>query len=162
MKTFEIERKYLVDIRKLDITECTNEERIKQYYIENNTLGELRIRKSNNTYTLCVKSDISLVTREEHEVSIPNDMAISIIAICSENPHIIKKRLNCMNDGHQWQIDFFEGNNEGLILAEIELSSEEESYSLPEWITDEVTYDTSYRNCNLANNNRGKALDISV
>jgi adenylate cyclase len=66
------------------------------------------------------------------------------------NTAIIEKKRYLLHYGkHTWEIDIFEGNNQGLIVAEIELSDENETFSKPEWISKEVSYDTKYRNSNL-------------
>ncbi len=62
---------------------------------------------------------------------------------------IEKKRYLLPYAGHVWEIDLFEGKNRGLIVAEIELSDENEIFKKPEWITEEVSYDPKYRNSNL-------------
>ncbi len=65
------------------------------------------------------------------------------------HPLIEKKRYFLPFEGHTWEVDVFEGDNAGLIVAEIELEAEDEHFSLPEWVTEEVSHDPKYRNSNL-------------
>jgi adenylate cyclase len=66
-----------------------------------------------------------------------------------QKPLIDKKRYLIKHEGHLWEVDVFEGENKGLIVAEIELESEDEAFTLPKWVTKEVTEDKRYANSNL-------------
>lgn len=84
--------------------------------------------------------------REEDERPLPVDEARRILETQCERPWIIKRRHREIHDGHTWEIDVFERENEGLILAEIELSRAEEPFVLPPWILREVTGDPRFSN----------------
>lgn len=143
----EIERKFLVAPEKLPSLE--NPHVIRQGYVSGCLTATVRIRISNDEAFLTLKGRATGVTRSEFEYPVPySDAQQMIEELCKANV-VEKKRYIIPYKGHQWEVDVFEGNNEGLIVAEIELSNEHEAFAKPEWLTEEVSYDPKYRNSNL-------------
>jgi CYTH domain-containing protein len=91
-------------------------------------------------------------TRSQYEYEIPLADAIEMLDRLCERPLIEKTRYRVLNEGLVWEIDEFEGDNRGLIIAEVELKNETQSIKLPGWIGQEVTGDPRYFNANLVAN----------
>lgn len=145
----EIERKFLIDMNLLMLP--TNGEIIKQGYIETTSKSVVRIRRYGAKAFLTLKGENNGATRSEFEYEIPVAEAEAILIELCQKPFIAKTRY-CINVGkHTWEIDIFSGENEGLFLAEIELSSETETFEIPNWVVQEVTGDPRYYNSNLVN-----------
>jgi adenylate cyclase len=85
----------------------------------------------------------------EFEYEIPIDDALKLLELC-KRPIIAKTRYKIPYEGHSWEVDVFEGENEGLVMAEVELQSEDETVVLPEWIGKEVSGDKRYYNSYLS------------
>jgi len=143
----EIERKFLVDAEKLPALHDPHY--IRQGYIPGSVTATVRIRISNSNAFLTIKGRATGLTRSEFEYPIPLPDAQQMLEELCNSTVIIKKRYLIPYEGHTWEVDVFEGNNKGLIVAEIELSDENETFSKPDWITEEVSYDPRYRNSNL-------------
>jgi adenylate cyclase len=143
----EIERKFLVDREKLPLLQ--NGIVMKQGYIKTADLNTVRIRIQNNQAFLTLKSSNTGSSRFEFEYPIPINDAEEMLENLCQRPFIDKKRYLIPYEGHTWEVDIFEGENKGLVVAEIELSTEKETFSLPPWITLEVTTDKRYANSNL-------------
>lgn len=146
----EIEKKYLVDTSLLKLP--GEGERIKQGYIpcEGKTVVRVRVKGSNAFLTL--KGSNRGAVRTEFEYPIPVEDALAMMDELCQGPKIEKIRYLIPYGEHQWEVDFFEGDNQGLIVAEVELSEEEEEVELPNWVTQEVTGDAKYYNSNLLDN----------
>jgi len=146
----EIERKFLVKHSKLPIV--ANEEiYIKQGYILNSKEKVVRIRVTNNSAFITIKGQNNGISRQEFEYSIPYNEGIELLEnMC--NDIIEKTRYICNINDTTWEIDFFHGDNEGLIIAEVELINESETFSRPEWLGEEVSNDVKYYNNNLISN----------
>lgn len=147
----EIERKFLVigDFSK----EVSEAQRIVQGYICSLPGRTVRIRIRNGKGYLTIKgpSDEKGLSRYEFEQEIPLTDAEELLKLCE--PGAIDKVRHLIPRGeHIWEVDVFHEANEGLILAEIELSSEEELFDLPEWIGAEVSGDRRYYNSMLTKN----------
>tara|TARA_Y100000590_G_C15443722_1_gene909878 strand:+ start:377 stop:841 length:465 start_codon:yes stop_codon:yes gene_type:complete len=143
----EIERKFLLknsDWRKL----VEEENLIKQGYLNSNAERTVRVRVKNSMAYLTIKGKSQNTTRQEFEYEIPLADAESLLKLC-EPPLIEKTRFIVNYQGKTWEIDEFEGENKGLTVAEIELSSEDESFDLPDWIGEEVSQDARYFNSSL-------------
>ncbi len=141
----EIERKFLV---KGDfMPEVYNSQRIVQGYICSTPGRTVRVRIRGEKGYLTIKgaSDASGMSRYEFEQEIPLADAEELLKLC-EPGAIDKVRHLAKHGSHIWEIDVFAGDNEGLVVAEIELKSEDEPFSLPEWVGDEVTGDRKYYN----------------
>ncbi|WP_456386377.1 CYTH domain-containing protein [Desulfolithobacter sp.] len=96
-----------------------------------------------------IKGASAGVTRMEFEYSIPVQDALTMLDNLCEKPLIEKKRYTIMDNGHTWEVDEFFGENQGLIIAEIELTSEDQEFSKPDWVGEEVTGDPRYFNSSL-------------
>ena len=145
----EIERKFLVKKEKWQPKD--NGTTVRQGYLPQK--GELlvRIRRQNDKAYLTLKGRTEGVSRPEYEYEIPAAEADELLAFC-ERPLIEKTRYVEMLDGHTWEIDKFFGENEGLLIAEIELKSEQEAFTRPDWLGEEVSGDVRYYNSNLSKN----------
>lgn len=147
----EIERKFLVNISNLDLKKYESKN-ITQAYMTNTENLTTRIRISNQTAYITIKGKTTGITRSEYEYEIPVEHARSMIKeFCGANV-INKKRYIVPFDNKKWEIDVFEGQNKGLVLAEIELNSENEVIKLPSWVTNEVSTNKEYTNAYLVNN----------
>ena len=125
----EIERKFLVDERKISALNFASEEKISQGYLSNSPT--VRVRLKNNRGFLTIKNSTVGISRQEFEYEIPAEDAMELLKLCGTK--IIKKiRRKISYGGHVWEVDFFEGRLAGLILAEVELNSANESVYLPD------------------------------
>ena len=141
----EIERKFLVtgDFSR----QVTSAQRIVQGYIcsQPGRTVRVRIRGEEGFLTIKGASDEKVLSRYEFEQKIPLADAEELLKLCE--PGAIDKMRNLVPAGkHTWEIDVFHGENEGLILAEIELASEDEPFERPDWIGQEVSGDRRYYN----------------
>ena len=147
----EIERKFLVTNRDF-ISESSENFRIVQGYLNSNPERTVRVRiKGKKGYiTIKGKGNESGLTRFEWEKEIAVSEAVALLQLC-ENGVIDKIRYNVMFENHLFEVDVFSGENEGLIVAEIELQSENETFTKPNWLGDEVTTEEKYYNAYLSN-----------
>ncbi len=142
----EIERKFLVTDFSA-IKDCPFAE-IKQTYLFNEYDKSLRIRLKNKQAFITIKGNQVGITRDEFEYQIPKKDALEIIQ--RFNLKVLSKKRYYFNiDNFTWEIDVFEGKLNGLIVAEIELPFETFEFEIPDWIGEEVTYDSSYLNAEL-------------
>ncbi len=146
----EIERKFLIDTNKL--TPLQNGYTIKQGYIQTADHTTVRIRIRDKEAFLTIKGKSIGASRLEFEYPIPLQDANDILDKLCQISVIDKTRYLVEYEEHVWEVDIFEGVNKGLVVAEVELSSEEEALTLPSWITKEVTDDIRYFNSNLIKN----------
>ncbi len=145
----EIERKFLVNEKKLSTEKLDAGEKIAQGYLSTDPEKTVRVRLKGGSGFLTVKGKTVGITRTEFEYKIPVDDARELLKLCE--PNVLKKiRRKIEYAGHIWEIDFFEGRHEGLILAEVEIKSENEVVRLPEWIEREVSDDPQYFNSALS------------
>jgi adenylate cyclase len=142
----EIERKFLVTSLAF-INESFSKKRIVQAYLNSNPERTVRIRiKGNQGFiTIKGKGNESGMTRMEWEKEIALDDAEQLLTIC-ESGIIDKIRYEIKHGNHVYEVDVFAGENEGLIIAEIELSAENEFFEKPTWLGGEVTNDERYYN----------------
>lgn len=141
----EIERKFLV---KGDfMSEVTSSSRIVQGYLASSNSASVRIRIYGEKGYMTVKGRVSEsgMSRFEWEKEISVDDALSLLMLCGGGV-IDKVRHIVSYAGHTFEVDVFNGANEGLVLAEIELSSEDECFEKPDWLGQEVTGDMRYHN----------------
>ena len=143
----EIERKFLV---KRELFKPTDEgEYIAQGYLSSTPERTVRVRIKNHRGYLTIKGTNVRISRSEFEYEIPEADAEELLELCE--PSIIVKRRHIINvEGSRWEVDIFEGDNAGLIVAEIELESEESEFAKPEWLGEEVSFDPRYYNSNLS------------
>ncbi len=148
----EIERKFLVKSDAF-IQQATSQEVIAQGYLNSHPERTVRVRIAGERGIITIKgkSNTTGTTRFEWETEISLADALPLLALC-ENGVIHKKRYKIPLGKHCYEVDVFEGENQGLILAEIELVDENESYLKPEWLGIEVTGDERYYNAYLSQN----------
>jgi len=148
----EIERKFLVTSDAFK-TEAFAQNRIKQGYLSAVPERTVRVRIKGEKGFLTIKgiSSESGLSRFEWEKEIPVEEAEKLLLLC-EAGVIDKTRFEVKSGNHIIEIDEFYGENEGLIMAEIELQSETESFEKPIWLGEEVTNDKIYYNAYLSKN----------
>lgn len=147
----EIERKFLV--RGEFKSSARKAMRISQGYLSSVPERTVRVRVRDNQGFITVKgkSDIRGVSRFEWEKEISVDDALALLGLCE--PGVIDKTRYLVDyAGHTFEVDEFYGDNEGLVMAEIELSCEDEAFEKPDWLGDEVTGDSRYYNAALTKN----------
>ncbi len=146
----EIERKFLVTSQAFK-KEARGSNRILQGFLNRDPLRTVRVRVSGDKGFITVKGkgNQSGTTRFEWEKEIPMHEAEALIPLCE--PGVIDKKRYFVEVGkHVFEVDEFFGDNAGLIVAEIELSHEEEGYTRPEWLGEEVTNEIKYYNSQLS------------
>lgn len=143
----EIERKFLVKQELLPESEGTF---YRQGYLNSDKDRTVRIRTINDKAFLTIKGITVGCCRQEFEYEIPFRDADEILTSLCEKPIIEKKRFKIDVEGWCFEVDQFLGENEGLIIAEIELPSEDSHFPKPEWLGNEVTEDPRYYNSNLS------------
>jgi adenylate cyclase len=144
----ETERKFLVKgefislaVKKTDITQ-------RYILIDSEKTVRLRIYGDNAFITIKGKPEGKSISRSEWEFSIPLQDAREMLRICL--PGVIEKTRYIIPSGkHKFEVDVFHDKNEGLVIAEIELSDESEDFEKPEWLGEEVTGRPEYYNANL-------------
>jgi len=146
----EIERKFLLS-NDTWRDEVVKSSRIRQGYMGKIDKASVRIRIQGDKANINIKSATLDIRRMEYEYEIPLDEAEEMLDQLCNQPQIDKTRFIVKRDGHVWEIDEFYGDNEGLTVAEVELGSEDEEVSKPDWIGEEVTADPRYYNVSLIN-----------
>ena len=146
----EIERKFLIDISEIESLGSGSQ--IMQSYISTTDNTAVRVRVAGANAYLTLKGENKGVTRSEFEYEIPLDDANEIIEELCTGPIIDKTRYLVEHGSHTWEVDVFHGENEGLIVAEVELESEIEVVDLPNWVMSEVTGQIKYYNISLLDN----------
>ena len=144
----EIERKYLV-VDNSFVEMAQSVVHICQGYISRRPEGTVRIRIKGDKGFITIKGKNEGVTRDEWEYEIPLNDALQMLEKACEGSVIDKHRHIVEYDGYTWEVDVFHGSHEGLIIAEIELTSADEKFSLPPFIGQEVTGNSEYYNSNL-------------
>ena len=147
----EIERKFLVDKSAWASEMKPAGDFYHQAYLLTDPEKTIRVRLTNNAAYLTIKGKVQGATRQEFEYQIPQTDAQDLLASFTE-AGLIKTRYKIMHEGKLWEVDEFAGENEGLIVAEIELNSEDEEFALPAWVTKEVTGQEKYYNSHLSVN----------
>jgi len=144
----EIERKFLL------IGDAWRENArgilLRQGYISSQPGRTVRVRTSNNQGYLTLKGKTTGITRCEFEYPIPLDDANMLFDQLCEQPILEKIRYLVDYKGFTWEVDEFLGDNAGLLIAEIELEAEDQSFAKPEWIGEEVSGDRRYFNSSLS------------
>jgi adenylate cyclase len=142
----EIERKFLVNENNWRNGQGTM---YRQGYLNSDENRNVRVRVIGDRGYLTVKGISQGATRVEYEYEIPKPDAEDMLDNLCEQPLIIKKRFKIEFKGFVWEVDEFLGENQGLIIAELELESETQTFIKPKWIGVEVTGDPKYFNSNL-------------
>ena len=148
MPNLEIERKFLV--ASIDWGAPISSRRIEQGYLFIAPDRNLRVRRSGDSYVLTFKARAEGLGR--HEIENPINAAqgrlaldrLCVSAVIRKTRHVVE------HAGDRWEIDVFEGANAGMILAEIELTSEDQEFVRPPWLGPEVTGDGRFQNDSLS------------
>lgn len=148
----EIERKFLINSEDFK-SQASHKNQIAQGYLNSNPERTVRVRIKGESGFLTIKGkgNDTGMTRFEWETEISLAEAKNLIQLC-ENGVIDKIRYEVEIGNHTYEVDEFFGDNEGLIVAEIELKSEDEDFEKPHWLGQEVTNDERYYNAYLSNN----------
>ena len=144
----EIERKFLVQDSVKPLLRDGVE--FSQGYLADNEKLSVRVRLAGDRAWLTTKGRGSGFTRPEFEYDIPVADARYMLEHLVSGILICKVRYRLPHAGMIWEVDVFAADNAGLIVAEIELESEDQSFEMPPWLGEEVTADTRYLNVNLA------------
>ena len=143
----EIERKFLVAGEAW--RQLATGTVYRQGYLSTVKERTVRVRTIDDKGYLTVKGLTTGSTRVEHEYEIPVDDANEMLDDLCEQPIIEKTRYEISHGGLTWEVDEFGGVNQGLIVAEVELDSEEQTFVKPDWIGEEIADDPRYYNSNL-------------
>lgn len=144
----ETERKFLV---KGDFKEFyVNKIEIIQAYLSTDLIKTIRIRTADNEAYITIKTPLKegTITRGEWEYRIPYEDAVELMSICIPGK-VVKTRYIIPAGRHKYEVDEFHDKNEGLVIAEIELTSDNEDFIKPAWLGEEVTGDPGYYSSNL-------------
>ncbi len=151
----EIERKFLVHgspWQEMNIEGA----RYTQGYLSTDPQRVIRIRLRqkgpDESAYITIKSHLSALSSTEYEYAIPPHEARILLQTLAKQPLIEKIRYQIPHETHLWDVDVFLGANAGLVVAEVELGSEAESFATPTWIGQEVSHDMRYKNVHLINN----------
>lgn len=144
----EIERKFMVKEGPWRSVKGTM---YRQGYLNSAKERNVRVRTIEDKAYLTIKGIAIGASRMEFEYEIPLQDANELLEIC-EKPLIEKTRYKVQEGGFVWEVDVFFRENQGLILAEVELESEDQEFSKPDWVREEVTGDPRYFNSNLIRN----------
>lgn len=143
----EIERKFL--LKNDNWREGAIGVHYKQAYLNEKGDNTVRVRIEGEKAKLTIKGKSSNISRLEFEYDIPMADAEALFTL-AKTPIVEKYRYKIMYAGNCWEVDEFLGMNRGLVVAEIELESETQSFEKPDWIGMEVSGDKRYTNANLA------------
>ena len=154
----EIERKFLV---KSDLWRSLATGTVyRQGYLSTKKDCSVRVRLAGNQAYLTIKGATKGCSRAEYEYPIPTEDAQEMLDNLCQAPLIEKIRYKIEYAGLIWEVDEFAGENQGLIIAEVELSDENQSIEVPEWIGKEVSDDPRYYNANLVENPYSQWSDL--
>ncbi|MBS7564411.1 CYTH domain-containing protein [Mucilaginibacter sp. Bleaf8] len=145
----EIERKFLVDHKLWQEADKPEGIPYRQGYLLNTPEKTVRVRVAGTKGYITIKGATEGFSRKEYEYEIPVADANELLGGFTEK-RIEKTRFKVPYAGKLWEVDVFAGDNERLIVAEIELRSEDETPEFPHWIADEVTHDNRYYNSALS------------
>lgn len=145
----EIERKFLLlnDNWRSEVFKSIN---YRQGYLNSDANSSVRIRVSDETAKINIKSATIGSQRSEYEYDIPAADAHELLSTLCHQPLVEKIRHLVKRGKHTWEIDKFKGDNQGLVVAEIELSAVDEVFEKPEWVGLDVTEDIRYYNNQLS------------
>jgi len=141
----EIERKFLV-INDSWRSDASAGILLQQGYFTTNNACSIRVRIAGDKADLNIKSATLGIKRTEYEYPVPKNEAEEMLQNLCIKPVIKKTRYHIYIDKHTWEIDVFEDENEGLVIAEIELESESEPFTKPDWAGQDVSDDPRYYN----------------
>jgi len=146
----EIERKFLLNNDDWR-AQADNGVVMRQGYLnsispDTEQKSSVRVRIAGEQASLNIKGATLGITRQEYEYRIPLADAHELLDTLADGPLIEKIRYHVPHGTHTWEIDVFAGDNQGLVVAEIELASEDEVFARPEWLGEEVSADARYYN----------------
>ena len=149
-KRTEIERKFLV--KNYDWKRGSEGVVFQQGYLSTDSSRTVRIRLEGKVGKLTIKGRKKGISGDEFEYDIPlNDAKYLLKNLCKQ-PTILKKRYKVYYRGLVWEVDVFQGENKGLVIAEVELKNPGQEIKIPNWVGKEVTSDRRFRNANLVTN----------
>ena len=145
----EIEHKFLVrdDSWRKEVYRSVY---MRQGYLVSDEVRSVRIRIADDTAYLNIKSGTLGVSRSEYEYEIPLADAWELLDQLCRKPLLEKTRYCVRYGNHVWEVDVFEGDNAGLVVAEVELDKLGEAFERPPWLGEEVSHDPRYYNSQLA------------
>jgi len=143
----EIERKYLVTTTSW--RQAAEKRDVRQGYLTLDKERTVRVRLAAGKGTITIKGMSQGIARPEFEYGIPSEDARALLEQLCLRPLIEKTRYRVPYGDLLWEVDVFRGENEGLIVAEVELASEDQRIELPDWVGEEVTGDPRYFNARL-------------
>lgn len=144
----EIERKFLLKNDSWRKQVDQGKDYIQGYLIGSRH-ASVRVRIEGDIAFLNIKSATLGVRRQEYEYAIPVSDAREMLSKLCEQPLIEKTRYLIQDQNLCWEIDVFKGENEGLVVAEVELESEQQQFASPAWLGEEVSDDPRYYNVSL-------------
>lgn len=147
----EIERKFLVDHEQWRQLSKPAGKHYRQGYILSDDIKTIRVRVTDEHGYITIKGKTKGISRLEYEYTIPVNEGVELLNNFATSE--LEKTRYCISyEGKIWEVDDFLGENQGLLVAEIELEDETETFKLPPWITVEVTGDKKYYNSALSLN----------
>jgi CYTH domain-containing protein len=149
MHNTEIERKFLVDRDAWSLLVKPEGTAYVQGYLSIDAYKVVRVRLAGNKGFITIKGKSETISRPEYEYEIPQEDAVELLGQFTA-ANIEKVRTRIPVGAHVWEVDEFHGENEGLLLAEIELENQEDHFDLPAWAGKEVTGDMRYYNSYLS------------
>jgi adenylate cyclase len=144
----EIERKFLT-CSEAWRTQVVRSRQMRQGYLQRAENSAIRVRVCDGTAHINIKHTDDGIHRLEYEYAIPVEDAGEILEHLAIAPLIEKTRHEVKVGRHLWEIDEFQGANQGLVVAEIELAAADEAFERPDWVGEEVSEDRRYFNSNL-------------
>ena len=151
MKNLEIERKFLIEKEKWEKISKPQGKKYYQGYLSIDDCKSVRVRITGNQGFITIKGRAQTFSHPEFEYEIPAEDARELLRSYVISA-IEKTRYRIPFSGFIWEVDVFNGENKGLIMAEIELRDPDEKFEIPEWVGKEVTGDERYYNANLSKN----------
>lgn len=124
---------------------------IRQGYLAGSDKSSIRVRISGDKANINIKSATLGIARQEYEYPVPLIEANEMLDTLCEGPLIEKTRYHVLHGKHRWEVDVFSGDNEDLVVAEVELGSIDEDFLRPDWLGKEVSDDARYYNVCLVN-----------
>ncbi|RAL24875.1 hypothetical protein DL240_01310 [Lujinxingia litoralis] len=144
----EIERKFLVQNNAWR-PQTTHSQPMAQGYVSSSPQHTVRVRVAGEQAYLTLKGPVYGVSRAEFEYEVPVAEARQMLGLFCQGRRLEKVRHRVVVGRHTWEIDEFSGENQGLIVAEIELSAPDEDFERPEWLGEEVSGQARYYNSQL-------------
>ncbi|KQN28565.1 adenylate cyclase [Pedobacter sp. Leaf41] len=144
----EIERKFLIKESEWAKLDKPGGKHLRQGYLVSDPNKTIRVRTTDDNAWITIKGISVGASRLEYEYQIPLGEGLELLDNFAE-AELEKLRYEIHHQDKLWEVDVFLGDNNGLIVAEIELDSEDEKFELPEWVAEEVTQEKKYYNSNL-------------